>query len=166
MKARLLALGLSSVLLGGCALPTMPSLSMPSWMPLVGKKPESAPAPAASTDKTNLVDTPKPGDVRQRPTDDADESVTDRVIAVVNNDAITLAELQESVASRRSEARQQQRDFADDAVLQDSLNQLIEFRLQLQEAEREKILVDEIEVTVVFNDRIKRYGMKNEEEFE
>jgi len=65
-----------------------------------------------------------------------------------------------------AEARQQQRDFADDAMLQDSLNQLIEFRLQIQEAEREKITVEDIEVTEEFNERIKRYGMKNEEEFE
>jgi peptidyl-prolyl cis-trans isomerase SurA len=165
MKARLLALGLSSVLLGGCALPTMPSLSMPSWMPLVGKKPESAPAPAASTDKTNLVDTPKPGDVRQRPTDDADESVTDRVIAVVNNDAITLGELQESIVSYRAENTQRPGP-SDDELRKDFLNKLIDSRLQLQEADREKVTVDDVELNEEFLERIKHYGVRTEEEFE
>ena len=66
------------------------------------------------------VETAQPGSIRMRPFEDGDDTVTDRVIAVVNNDAITLAELQESVANRRSEARQQQRDFADDVMLQDS----------------------------------------------
>ena len=68
--------------------------------------------------------------------------------------------------TRKAEARQQQRDFADDEVLQDSLNQLIEIRLQIQEADREKIIVEDVEVTEEFNERIKRYGMKNEEEFD
>ena len=102
-----------------------------------------------------------------RPFEDGDDTVTDRVIAVVNNDAITLAELQESIAlAGDPRTRQQQRDFADERAAAGFLNRLIEIRLQLQEAEREKILVDEVEVTEEFNDRIKRYGMKNEEEFE
>jgi peptidyl-prolyl cis-trans isomerase SurA len=160
MMRRLPGICAIALLLSGCA--------MPGWVPWVGKQtpPPAEPAPVAGTPVGPAVETAQPGSVRMRPFEDADEAVTDRVIAVVNNDAITLAELQESVATRRSEARQQQRDFADDAALQDSLNQLIEFRLQLQEADREKILVEDAEVTEEYNERIKRYGMKNEEEFE
>jgi peptidyl-prolyl cis-trans isomerase SurA len=143
---------------------------MPSWVPWLGKSAPDAAAPASPTAAANPVgekmETAKPGDVRVRPFEEPDDALSDRVIAVVNNDAITLAELQESVAGRRAEARQQQRDFADDAVLQDSLNQLIEFRLQIQEADREKVTVDDAEVNEEFAERIKRYGMKNEDEFD
>jgi peptidyl-prolyl cis-trans isomerase SurA len=150
-----------ALLLAGCA--------MPGWVPWVGKKtppPPAEPAPMAATPVGPAVETAQPGSVRMRPFEETDEAVADRVIAVVNNDAITLAELQESVASRRIEARQQQRDLADDTLMQDSLNQLIEFRLQIQEAEREKITLEDTEVTDEFNERIKRYGMKNEDEFD
>jgi peptidyl-prolyl cis-trans isomerase SurA len=163
MIRRLPGLCAIALLMAGCAMP-----AMPGWMPLVGKKtPEAlAPPPPASVPVGEPVETAKPGDVRMRPFQDTDDTVSDRVIAVVNNDAITLAELQESVMNRKAEARQQQRDFADDAVVQDSLNQLIELRLQIQEADREKIIVEDSEVTDEFNERIKRYGMKNEDEFD
>ena len=115
MMRRLPGLCAIALLLSGCA--------MPSWVPWVGKQ---TPAPSehatvAGTPVGPPVETAQPGSVRMRPFEEGDDAVTDRVIAVVNNDAITLAELQESVASRKSEARQQQRDFADDAVLQESL---------------------------------------------
>jgi peptidyl-prolyl cis-trans isomerase SurA len=167
MMRRLLALGVVALLTSGCS-SMMPTV--PSWVPWLGKsspEPATAPPPsAASTPVGEKMETAKPGDVRMRPFEETDDALSDRVIAVVNNDAITLAELQESVAGRRAEARQQARDFADDAVLQDSLNQLIDFRLQIQEADREKIVVDDAEVNEEFAERIKRYGMKNEDEFD
>ena len=169
MMRRLPALCAVALLTSGCA-NMMPTL--PSWVPWLGSSSSSshanAPTPAtpSSTPVGEAMETAKPGDVRMRPFEANDDALSDRVIAVVNNDAITLAELQESVATKRSEARQQQRDFADDAVLQDSLNQLIEFRLQIQEADREKITVDDVEVNEEFTERIKRYGMKNEDEFD
>ena len=167
MIRRLPALCAVALLTSGCA----NTFTVPSWVPWLGA-PSHAAAPTppppspTSTPVGEKVETAKPGDVRMRPFEETDDALSDRVIAVVNNDAITLAELQESVATRRTEARQQQRDFADDAALQDSLNQLIEFRLQIQEADREKITVDDNEVNEEFNERIKRYGIKNEEEFE
>jgi peptidyl-prolyl cis-trans isomerase SurA len=154
-----------ALLTSGCA----NTFTVPSWVPLLGSPSSHASAPApppSSTPVGEKMETAKPGDVRMRPFETNDDALSDRVIAVVNNDAITLAELQESVANKRSEARQQQRDFADDAVMQDSLNQLIEFRLQIQEADREKITVDDAEVKEEFLERIKRYGMKNEDEFD
>lgn len=165
MIRRLPALCAIALLMTGCA----NTFSVPNWVPWLGTSSQAAapaPPPPSSTPVGEAMETAKPGNVRMRPFEDTDETLADRVIAVVNNDAITLAELQESVATRRSEARQQQREFADDAALQDSLNQLIEFRLQIQEAEREKIAVEDTEVTDEFNERIKRYGMKNEDEFD
>ncbi len=89
---RLLALGLAALPMAGCALP-----SMPGWMPFSSNKPAPASTVASAGAPKETLDTPKPGDVRQRPVDDNDETVTDRVIAVVNNDAITLGELQEAM---------------------------------------------------------------------
>jgi len=161
MRGRLLGLTLAALVLGGCALPTMPD-----WRSWVGKKKEPPPAAGAGATKAEALDTPKPGDVRQRPIEDADESVTDRVIAVVNNDAITLGELQESIFSYRAENGGQRTGPSDDDLRKEFLNRLIENRLQLQEADREKVVVEEIELNEEFLDRIKRYGVKNEEEFE
>jgi len=155
---------LIALLLAGCS-----SLAIPNWVPWLGKpssQDSPEPKPVASTPVGPAVETAQPGSVHMKPFEDTDEALADRVIAVVNNDAITLAELQESVATKRTEARQQQRVLADDTLMQDSLNQLIEFRLQTQEADREKITVEETELNDEFKERIKRYGLKNEEEFD
>ncbi len=162
MRGRLLVLGLAAVLLGGCALP-----SMPGWVPWVGTKKAPPPAVASpTTPRPDALDTPRPGDVRRRLVEDTDETVTDRVIAVVNNDAITLGELQESIYSYRAENANQRSGPSDEALRRDFLNRLIDNRLQLQEADREKVVVEEVELNEEFLERIKRYGAKTEEEFE
>jgi peptidyl-prolyl cis-trans isomerase SurA len=161
MRLGLPAVALVTLLLGGCALPTMPG-----WVPWLGKKDRPARVVSAPSEpKGDAVDAPKPGDVHQRPTEDADETVADRIIAVVNNDAITLAELQESLVAYRAENGRRSGP-SDEELRRDFLNRLIESRLQLQEAEREKITVEDAELTEEFLDRIKRYGVKTEEEFE
>jgi peptidyl-prolyl cis-trans isomerase SurA len=164
MRRALPAVGLVALLLGGCALPTMPA-----WMPWLG--PKAGPAgPVAATPsgpRENVLDTPKPGDVRERPAaEGADEALSDRIIAVVNNDAITLAELQESIVTYRAENPGRRSGPTDEELRRDFLNRLIESRLQLQEAEREKIAVDDVELNEEFLERVKRYGVKTEEEFE
>lgn len=154
-----LTLGALATLLAGC------SMTIPGWVPWLGTKatpPETtvaAPPPA----NPNALDTPKPGDIRQRPAPDDDE-LSDRIIAVVNNDAITLNELIESVAVYRAENRGS--GPSDEELRKESLARLIDSRLQLQEADREKITVDDAELDEEFRDRIKRYNVKNEEEFE
>ena len=161
MRLGLPAVGLVALLLGGCALPTMPG-----WVPWLGQKDRPARVVSAPSEpKGAAVDAPKPGDVHQRPTEEADETVADRIIAVVNNDAITLAELQESLVAYRAENGRRSGP-SDEELRRDFLNRLIESRLQLQEAEREKITVEDAELTEEFLDRIKRYGVKTEEEFE
>ena len=157
MIRRTVALAGLTVLVSGCG------LSMPNWVPWLGKSKE--PPPVTASSNPNLLDTPKPGDVRQRPTEDNDE-ISDRIIAVVNNDAITMNELIESIAVQRAESRQQGGGPTDEELRRESLARLIDSRLQLQEAEREKIQVDDAELNEEFLDRIKRYGVKNEEEFD
>jgi peptidyl-prolyl cis-trans isomerase SurA len=162
MRVRLLAVALAAAFLGGCAMPRVPG-----WVPWVGTKPAPPPAVADSTTpKPDALDTPKPGDVRQRPVEDTDETVADRIIAVVNNDAITLGELQESIFSYRADNANQRPGPTDEELRRDFLNRLIDNRLQLQEADREKVVVEEVELNEEFLERIKRYGVKTEEEFE
>jgi peptidyl-prolyl cis-trans isomerase SurA len=74
--------------------------------------------------------------------------------------------LQESIVSYRAENANQRSGPTDEELRRDFLNRLIDSRLQLQEADREKVVVEEFELTEEFLDRIKRYGAKTEAEFE
>ncbi len=156
MSRHLASLALLALFLGGCA--------MPSWVPWLGTKkaepklPAVAAAPAPAPPKIERPAESRPA-LRER-----DESVTDRVVAVVNNDAITLAELQEAIAAYRYENREA--GAPSDELVQQFLARMIDNRLQLQEAEREKIAVEEVDVEEELTDRIKKVNVKNREEFE
>jgi peptidyl-prolyl cis-trans isomerase SurA len=155
MSRRGAAVLLVALCAGGCAIP--------GWVPWLGSKaPPPGPPVAAKPKSPDVV---QPGDVRVR-TVAVDDDVADRVIAVVNNDAITLGELQETIAAYRHESRQ--RSGASDAELaKQLLPRLIDNRLQLQEADREKVTVDEAEVNEELAERVKStYGAKSIEEFE
>ena len=80
-------------------------------------------------------------------------------------DAITLAELQESVLMFRQENRQTP-SVSDEELSRQFLSRLIDNRLQLQEAERDKIVVDDVELNEEITERMKRFGTKTLEEFE
>jgi peptidyl-prolyl cis-trans isomerase SurA len=157
-----LALGALANLLAGCGVLAVPSLAVPDWVPWLGTK-AKAPEATAAAPNPNALDTPKPGDIRQRPAPQ-DDDISDRIIAVVNNDAITMNELIESIAVYRAENRGA--GPTDEELRKESLARLIDSRLQLQEADREKITVDDTELNEEFLDRIKRYNVKDEEEFE
>jgi peptidyl-prolyl cis-trans isomerase SurA len=153
-----LLLALVPLLLGGCA--------MPGWVPFLGtpKSSKAAATPPAAREPSSVSSPLRPGDVRTRAVE-ADDDVSDRVVAVVNNDAITLGELQESIVGYRQENRQ--RDATtDEELAKRFLSRLIDSRLQLQEADREKIVIEESEVADELADRIKRYGVQTQEEFE
>jgi len=94
------------------------------------------------------------------------KDILDRVVAVVNNEAITLIELLESMAYYLHESRQPVPKDGEQALKERLLERLVEQRLQLQEAEREKIVVDEGEITEELADVVKRAGVKSQEEFE
>ena len=156
MSPRPTALLLLALALGACATPSGgPGLGTKTDEP---KGPPVAAAPKeAEPPKVETAAEP-------RPPASLDASVTDRVIAVVNNDAITLAELQEAIAVYRYE--NQQAPEPTDELVQQFLRRMIESRLQLQEAERDKIVVDEPEVEEELAERIKKVNVKSREEFE
>lgn len=134
-----------ALLLGGCALPT--------WVPFIGKKgPESKAARVVPPTERKETLPPTPRAIRE-----SDENVTDRVIAIVNNDAITLNEIQESVAVFREENRGRS-TASDEELARQFLTRLIDNRLQLQEADREKIVVEDTEVNDELKERMKRFG--------
>ena len=92
----------------------------------------------------------------------------DRVICVVNNDAITLYELDEAEAHYLYETKQQER-MSDEArqQLRDRLLQtIIENRIQLQQAEREKITAEDSEVQEQLNDIMKKVNAQSAKDFE
>jgi peptidyl-prolyl cis-trans isomerase SurA len=149
------ALLLLAALGGGCA--------VPGWVPWLGTGTPLPGPPVAATPRS--PDVVQPGDVRVR-TMTVDDAVADRVIAVVNNDAITLGELQETVVAYRQESRQRGGPSDTDLAKQ-LLPKLIDNRLQLQEADRDKIVVEEAEVNDELSERVKTtYGAKSLEEFE
>ena len=143
---------LVALLLAGCA--------MPSWMPFAGKKPAPRPPVARATDPA-----PERAPERARPAPDDDDTVTDRIVAVVNNDAITLGELQESIAAWRRENRQRPGP-TDSELASQFLNRLIDARLQLQEADREKITVEDAEVAEELLEFTKKVGAPDVEALE
>lgn len=140
-----LALALVALLLGGCGTGGRAAAPEPTPTP-VAAAPPKAPAP-----------TPSPG---------AEASdVTDRIVAVVNNDAITLGEVQETVMSYRQENRGRPAG-SDEELARQFLTRLIETRLQLQEADRERIFVDDSEVDEELAERMKRFGATSRAEIE
>jgi len=144
--------------LGGCA--------MPGWVPFIGQK-DTPPAPRRSvTPGAEIVPSPVVGRPVTTPAQpDPDDTIADRIVAVVNNDAITLAELQETITVFRQENRQQT-SATDEELSRQFLTKLIDNRLQLQEAEREKIVVEDTELNEELAERMKRFGSKTVEEFE
>src|SRR6266568_1435943 len=149
---------------------TMP---LPSSVPssptaLARRRPKSS---SSSTSSASVAQPPPPAPaatpapVVTKPRPPESEDVADRVVAVVNNDAITLGELQENIAIFRQENRG--RVSASDEELQKQfLGRLIDSRLQIQEAGREKITVEDAELNEELAERMKRFGAKTPEELE
>jgi len=92
--------------------------------------------------------------------------VVDRVIAVVNNDAITLSELQDGLAYYLYESKQTVKPEQEAELKQRLLSRLIESRLQLQEANREQVSVEDAELNEQLADLMKRFNAKTQDEFE
>lgn len=92
--------------------------------------------------------------------------VLDRVIAVVNNDVVTLSELQEAVAFFVYESKKTVKPEDMGALKEQLLTHLIERRLQLQEAIREQIVVGDDEVDKQLAGMMKRANVGTEEELQ
>ena len=153
--AAVLLLALLPLATAGC------SMSIPSWVPLLGspKPPDpaaEAPKPSASAPILSSRDQLDPS-----------PDVLDRVICVVNNDAITQYELDEAELYYLAETREQMRDGeARKALRAKLLQNLIENRIQLQQAEREKVVIEDAEVTENIADIMKKLKAKDDKEFE
>ncbi|PYM86735.1 MAG: hypothetical protein DME09_01485 [Candidatus Rokuibacteriota bacterium] len=150
-RGRVPPLLLVGLALGGCA----------SWLPFAGtKRPRvekvvTPPTPPAAAAAAGAV---------VAPLADGD-GVVDRIVAVVNDDVITLTELREQVLYYKVEAHGEEVPD-DDRLARQLLDRLIESRLQLQEAGREKVTVDEAEVTEEIASRMKKLELSTVQEFE
>jgi len=137
---------------------------IPSWMPFIGKD-KPPPPPAASP-----APAPGPSPARLSPNGQRlpdSHEVVDRVICVVNNDAITLFELDEAEAAYLYESKTEAPVDAERQALRDRLLQtIIENRIQLQQAEREKITVDDSEVQDQINEIMKKVNATSPQQFE
>jgi peptidyl-prolyl cis-trans isomerase SurA len=154
---RLAPLALAATLLAGC--------SIPSWVPLVGKpKPDlSPPVPVAAAPQKSAPLLTAPAPPAEAGSAAAGE-VVDRVVCVVNNDAVTQYELDEAEAYYLYENKQTApaEGEARTALRKELLSRIIEARLQLQQAEREKILAEDVEIAEQLAEVMKRLGVANE----
>src|SRR5262249_34369502 len=146
---RALALLFCAALASACA--------APSWMPLIGKpKPAAAPAPPPAVAAPVPPPAPAPLNEGAQRLPDSPE-VIDRGICVVNNDAITQFELDEAEAHYLYETKQgAMSDEARRELRERLLQNIIENRIQLQQAEREKITVDDAEIQEQITEIMKR----------
>jgi peptidyl-prolyl cis-trans isomerase SurA len=97
----------------------------------------------------------------------AEGEIVDRVICVVNNDAITANELDEAEAVHYYETREAPRSGPGRTELRSRLlERIIENRLQLQQAEREKIQVEDAEVAEQLAELMGRLKVPSERELE
>lgn len=138
---RRLGLGLLATLLAGCGLFARTPPPMPLPPP-----PESSARPAPRT---------------ASPAPPADAGiVVDRVVAVVNQDVITLSELQEAMALFLQEHREKPPAPGERPGFErEVLERLVTHRLQVQEARREKLEVDEEELREAVQEFVARSGM-------
>jgi peptidyl-prolyl cis-trans isomerase SurA len=146
---------LLALALGGCAIPQWNPAWVPVWVPFLGAD-RGEPPPRRAPQPPRVVE--------RAPIPDDDQTLTERVVAVVNNDAITLGELEEALAAARADT-QKRPPGSDEQVKREFLNRFIESRLQLQEADREKIVVEEAEIDEELLERIKKSNLKDLDEF-
>jgi peptidyl-prolyl cis-trans isomerase SurA len=161
--------------IGAMLVLTASGCSIPAWVPLIG----SQKAPAAGK-QGEAAETPQPKAQSRKPPDSATAEpaaktealpdagdVMDRVICVVNNDAITLFELEEVEAHYLYENKEKPPEGeAKKALRQRLLDRLIESRIQLQQAEREKIVVEDAEISEQVDEIKKKLNAKSQVEFD
>ena len=162
MRPRILARGLAPVALAlavaGCSIPT--------WVPFLGKAKAQPKAPVVAAP---APEPPKSAPLltSSMPPASAQGEIVDRVVCVVNNDAITDNELNEAEALHYYESKEQPKAGSDRQELRVRLLQrIIENRLQLQQAEREKIQIDDQEMAEQMTDLMARLKVANERELE
>src|SRR6185295_9732312 len=153
-RAAAVALLLLPFAVSGCSIPT--------WVPLLGKSKAAMPAEVPSAQRFTSAPI-----LTSREQMEASPDVVDRVICVVNNDAITQYELDEAELYYLAETREHMSDGEARKALRARLLQtLIENRIQLQQAERDKIVIEDAELADNVSDIMKKLKAKDEKEFE
>ena len=98
----------------------------------------------------------------------AEAAVLDRIAAVVNNDVITLSEVQEEALPQIQKITKDYVEREQDAQLvnlyQKYLDQLIVRRLQIQEARKDQLIPSAAEVNATLDDLKKKNGFKTDDE--
>jgi len=154
---RLLPAVLLGLMVSGCA--------APSWMPFASSSPKpKGPPPVPPPPPRSETRAP----ILSRPAlpPDAD-AVVDRVICVINSDAVTMYELDEAEAYYLYENKMQPPSGEERAALREKvLSTIIERRLQLQAAEKEKLVIEDSEVKEQLDEIQKRVGATTQAEFE
>ncbi len=136
--------------------------SIPTWVPLLGKSKAATPAEVPGVQPSASAPILTARDQLHN-----SEDVVDRVICVVNNDAITQYELDEAELYYLAETRDRPSDGeARKALRTQLLQNLIENRIQLQQAEREKVVIEDAELAEALGDIMKKLKAKDEAEFE
>jgi peptidyl-prolyl cis-trans isomerase SurA len=139
---------------GGCA--------VPSWVPFLGESKGSGGAEAVG----DAVPARAPILARSAANADPDE-VLDRVICVVNNDAITQFDVAEAEAFYYFERKEEPGPpDAQQALRARILSRMIENRLQLQQAQRENITVEDAELKDGLADIMKQLKVTDEAQLE
>jgi peptidyl-prolyl cis-trans isomerase SurA len=131
-RARLALVGLAVVgVLGACRAPAGPLPPVPSGSGGV------------------LVGVGEPPPLREN------QVVIDRVVAVVNDDVVMMSDLQEAIILSRRDGR----SVPDGAEFERTmLNRLVDHRLQVQEAKRDKVEITDDELRAQLDDIVKRNG--------
>jgi len=117
-----------------------------------GAPPPLPPVPASSGSilVTPVVSAPPPAGP-------SDQTLIDRVVAVVNSEVIMMSELQEAVLVYRREAREAPPEGLTE-LQKRVLKRLVEDRLQVQEARRENISVTDDELQAQMDEFVKQNG--------
>ncbi|HSF03452.1 MAG TPA: peptidylprolyl isomerase, partial [Solirubrobacterales bacterium] len=89
-----------------------------------------------------------------------DVSVVDRVVAVVNEDVILMSELQEAALLYLRDSKEAPPVSPQDRerLFQKVLDRMVDHRLQVQEARRDRVEITEDELVSVLDDFVKRNG--------
>lgn len=90
----------------------------------------------------------------------------DRVVAVVNRDVITLSELQERITQYLHETKEELKPGEDRVLMEKMLQELVDYRLKIQEADREKMVVEDSEIKEQIDETMKRFRANTPEEFD
>ena len=107
-----------------------------------------------------------PSQVQGEATHQPSQEVTDRVVAVVNQEAITLMDLLETIQFLIQQGAGEIKPGEEAKVQTEMLRQLIDRRLKVQEALKEKFTVADDEIKEAIDEMTKRSNAKSREEFE